>query len=93
MTLTMMLKCYSVSISPFDENNDSVSKSWIVFRHGIVAIPTFAVENSAAEDLALCNYTGRSLLQRGRQLWSDLQILAMWGQKSGAVLGWHFWPV
>src|SRR6218665_2268985 len=30
-------KCYSVSRSPIDENNDSVSKSWIVIRHGIVA--------------------------------------------------------
>jgi len=70
-------KCYSASISPIDENNDSVSKSWIVFRHRIVAKPTFAVEYSAAEDLALCN-TGRSLLQRGRQLWSDWQILTMW---------------
>src|SRR6218665_3188055 len=35
-------KCYSASISPIDENNDSVSKSWIVFRHRIVAKPTFA---------------------------------------------------
>ena len=35
-----------------DENNDSVSKSWIVFRHGIVAILTPAAEFFAAEDLA-----------------------------------------
>jgi len=57
---TMMHKCYSVSRSPIDENNDSVSKSWIVFRHGIVAKLTFGTEFSAAEDLANCrlrNYT------------------------------------
>jgi len=33
----MMHKCYSVSRSPIDENNDTVSKIWIVYRHGIVA--------------------------------------------------------
>src|SRR6218665_1909241 len=81
-------KCYSASISPIDEKNDSVSKSWIVFRLRIVAKLTFAVEYSAAEDLALCN-TGRSLLQRGRQLWSDWQSLMMWRQKAGAGLGWN----
>jgi len=35
-----------------DENNDSVSKSWIVFRHEIVAKLTSAAEFSATEDLA-----------------------------------------
>jgi len=49
----MMRKCYSVSRSPIDENNDSVSKSWIVFRHGIAAKFTSAEEFSAAEDLAI----------------------------------------
>src|SRR6218665_2996270 len=47
-----MRKCYSVSRSPIDENNDSVSKSWIVFRHGIVAKLTSAAEFFAAEYLA-----------------------------------------
>jgi len=42
----MMRKCYSASRSQIDENNDIVSKSWIVYRHGIVAKLT-----SAAEDL------------------------------------------
>jgi len=35
------------------ENNDSVSKSWIVFRHGIVAKLTSAMEFFAAEDLVI----------------------------------------
>ena len=48
----MMRKCYSVNRSPIDENNDSLSKSWIVFHHGIVAKLTSAAEFSAAEDLA-----------------------------------------
>jgi len=52
LTLTMMHKCYSVCRSTIDENNDSVSKSWIVFRHGIVAKLTSSAEFSAAEDLA-----------------------------------------
>jgi len=34
-----------------DENDYSLSKSWIVFRHGIVPKLTSAAENSAAEDL------------------------------------------
>ena len=42
--LTMKRKCCSVSRSPIDENNDSVGKSWIVFRHGIGAKLTFAAE-------------------------------------------------
>jgi len=37
----MMRKCYSVN-SSIDENNESVSRSWIVFRHGIVAKVTFS---------------------------------------------------
>jgi len=41
-------KCYR---SPIDEYNDSVSKSSIVFRHGIVAKFTFAAKFSAAEVL------------------------------------------
>jgi len=38
-----------------DENNDSVSKSWVVFRNGIVAKLTSAAKFSTAEDLALLN--------------------------------------
>jgi len=49
----MMHKCYIITRSPIDENNDSVSESWIVFRHGIVAKLTSVAEFSAAEDLAL----------------------------------------
>ena len=45
MTLTMMHKCYSVSRSSIDENNDSISRSWIIFRHGIVAKLTSAAED------------------------------------------------
>jgi len=56
-TLTMMrknhLKCYTVSRSLIDENEDSVSKCWIVFRHAIIAKLTSVAEFSAAEDLAL----------------------------------------
>ena len=48
-----MRECYSASISPIDENNDSVSKSWIVYRHGIVAKFTSVVEFSVTEDLAI----------------------------------------
>ena len=48
----MMRKCYSVSRSPINENNDSVSKSWVVFRHGIVAKLPSVAEFCAAEDLA-----------------------------------------
>jgi len=51
----MTRKCYSVSRSAINENNDNVSKSWIVFRHGIVAKFTSAAENSAAEELAFIN--------------------------------------
>jgi len=43
----MMRNCYSVSRSPIGENNESVSRNWNVFRHGIVAELT-----SAAEDFA-----------------------------------------
>jgi len=35
------------------ENNDIVSKCWIVFRHGIVAKLTSAAEFLAAEDIAI----------------------------------------
>jgi len=49
----MMRKCYCVSRSPEDENKDNVSKSWIVFRHGIVAKLTCGAEFSAAEDFAI----------------------------------------
>jgi len=42
----MMRKCYSVSGSPSDENNDSVSKSWTVLRHGIATKFTPAAEYS-----------------------------------------------
>ena len=48
----MMRKCYSGSRSPIYENNDIVSKSWIVQRHGIVAKLTSAVVFTAADDLA-----------------------------------------
>jgi len=48
----MTCKCYSVSRSLIDESNDSVSKSWIVFSHGIVAKLTSEAEFSVAEDLA-----------------------------------------
>ena len=48
----MMRKCYSVSRSPMDENNDIVSKRRIVCRHGIVGKLTSAVVFTAAEDLA-----------------------------------------
>ena len=48
MTLTVMHKCYSVSRNSIDENNESVSRSWIVFRRGIVEKLTSA----RAEDLA-----------------------------------------
>jgi len=34
----MMRTCYSVSGSSIDENNESISRSWIAFHHGIVAI-------------------------------------------------------
>jgi len=30
-------KCYSLSRSSIDENNENVSRSWIVFRHDVVA--------------------------------------------------------
>jgi len=49
----MMGKCYSRSIGPIDENNDIVSKSWIVYHHEIVAKLTSAAVFAAAEDLAL----------------------------------------
>ena len=49
----MMRKCCSVSRSSMDENNESVSRSWIVFCHEIVAKLTSTAENSAAEDLAI----------------------------------------
>ena len=42
----MMRKCYSVSRSSIDENNEGVSRSWIAFHHGIVAKLTSAAEFS-----------------------------------------------
>jgi len=44
--------CQSVSRSCIDENNDNGSRSWIVFRHGIVAKLTSAAEFYAEEDLS-----------------------------------------
>ena len=51
-----MHKCYSVSSSSINENNDSVSRCWIVFCHGIVVKLTSAAEFSMAEDLAIYVY-------------------------------------
>ena len=48
----MMRKSYSVSRSAIVENNDIVSKSWIVYSHGIVTNLTSAAVNTVAEDLA-----------------------------------------
>jgi len=45
----MTRKCYSVSRSSIHENNESVSISWIVIHHEIMAKLTSAAENSAAE--------------------------------------------
>jgi len=45
----VMRKCDSVSRIPIDENNDSVSKSWIVYRHAVFT----AAEDLATEDLAI----------------------------------------
>jgi len=42
----MMHKGYNVSRNSIDENNNSVSRSWIVFRHGTVAKFTYAAEFS-----------------------------------------------
>ena len=47
----MTRKYYSVS--QIDENNDIVGKSWIFYRHGIVAKLTSAAVFTAAEDLAI----------------------------------------
>jgi len=44
----MMHKCYSASRSSIEENNESVSRSWI-----IVAKLTSAAEFFAAEELAI----------------------------------------
>ena len=49
----MIGKCYSVSRSSLDKNNDIVSKCWIVCRHGHVAKITSAAVFTAAEDLAI----------------------------------------
>ena len=49
----MMRKCYSVSRSSIDETNESVSRSWIVSRNGIVAKITSAAEFTVAEDLGI----------------------------------------
>ena len=45
----MMRRCYSVRRSPIDENNDSISKSWVAYRHGFAAKLTSAAVNTAAE--------------------------------------------
>jgi len=42
---------YNVSGSWIDENNDSVSRSGTVFRHGNEVKITYAAEFFAAEDL------------------------------------------
>src|SRR6218665_1409611 len=49
----MMRKYFSASRNSIDDTNESISRSWIVFRHGIVANLTFAAEFSAAEDLGI----------------------------------------
>jgi len=51
----MMKNGYSERRSCIDGNNDSLSRSWIVFLHGIVAKLTSAAEFSTAEDLAISN--------------------------------------
>ena len=51
----MMHTCYSVSRNPMDEDNDIVSRSWIAYRHGIVAKLTSAAVFTAAEDLVVHN--------------------------------------
>ena len=48
----MMRKCYSVSRIPIYENNDTVRKSLIAYRHGIIAKFTSAAVFTAAEDSA-----------------------------------------
>ena len=47
----MMRKRYIASRSSIDENIESVSRSWIIFRHGIVAKPNSAAKFSATEEL------------------------------------------
>jgi len=42
----MMCKCCSVSKNLIDKNNESESRSWIVFRHGNVVKFTSAAEFS-----------------------------------------------
>ena len=49
----MIRKCYSVSRILIGENNESISRSWIVYHNGIVAQLTSAAEFFAADDLAL----------------------------------------
>ena len=47
----MIRKCQSESRSPIDENNDTVSKSWIVYRQGFATKLTYAAvytKNTAA---------------------------------------------
>jgi len=48
-----MRKCYSVSRNLIDESNNSVGRSWFVFRHGIVAKHTSAAEFPGAEYLGI----------------------------------------
>src|SRR6218665_877422 len=51
--LTMMKNCYSVRRSFIDDNNDSVSRSLLVFRNKMVVKLTSSAEFSSAEELAL----------------------------------------
>ena len=53
LRIIMKRKCNSVSRRWINEYNESVSRSWIVFRNGIAATLTSATEFSAAEDLGI----------------------------------------
>jgi len=44
MTLTMMRKCYSVSRSPIDENNTSVSKNLIEIVAKLASAAEFGLD-------------------------------------------------
>src|SRR6218665_1639392 len=57
----MKRKCYSVSRNAIDENNNSVSKSWIIFLRAIVAKFTSAAEFSAAGYLAITKISHKQL--------------------------------
>ena len=64
--------------SSLDENNDSVSKSWIVFRHRIVAKLTSAVEFSTAEDLAKCYSVSRSAIDESATNENNESVRGSW---------------